>query len=42
MRRPPPSMYAQEALKRLLSASVEAETDVVSAFFELGVRLVAE
>jgi putative transposase len=42
MRRLPPSMHVREELNRLLSGSVEAEANVVSAFAELAIRLVAQ
>jgi len=42
MRRLPPSMQVRDELNRLLSSSTEPETNVVSAFLELAVRLVAQ
>jgi hypothetical protein len=42
MRRVPPSVRVREELHRLLSGGVETETDVVSAFVELAIRLVVQ
>jgi putative transposase len=42
MRRVPPSVRVREELNRLLSGGAETETDVVSAFVELAIRLVAQ
>jgi hypothetical protein len=42
MRRVPPSVRVREELNRLLSGGVETETNVVSAFVELAIRLVVQ
>jgi hypothetical protein len=42
MRRVPPSVHVREELNRLLSGGVETETNVVSAFVELAIRLVVQ
>jgi len=42
MRRLVPSLQVRDELNRLLAGSTEPETNVVSAFLELAVRLVAK
>ena len=42
MRRVPPSVRVREELNRLLSGGVETETNIVSAFVELAIRLVVQ